>query len=62
MRMIKLSGLAEDLLFQIKVWAVMIRYLIYWSVSKKSSELSSEPEENLRNLTSLTEIFQIIPE
>ena len=29
--------------------------------SEESSELSSEPEENIRNLTSLTEIFQIIP-
>ena len=29
--------------------------------SEESSEVSSEPEENIRNLTSLTEIFQIIP-
>ena len=29
--------------------------------SDESSELSSEPEENIRNLTSLIEIFQIIP-
>ena len=29
--------------------------------SEESSELSSEPEESIRNLTSLTEIFQIIP-
>ena len=29
--------------------------------SEESSELSNEPEESIRNLTSLNEIFQIVP-
>ena len=29
--------------------------------SEESSELSSEPEESTKNLTSLTEIYRIIP-
>ena len=30
-------------------------------LSEESSELSNEPEESIRNLTLLTEIFNIIP-
>ena len=57
--MIKLSGLAEDLFCQFK--SMGTDDMIVDEFSEESSELSSEPEGNIRNLNSLTEIFQIIP-
>ena len=57
--MIKLLGLAENLLYQFK--SMSRDYMIADEFSEESSELSSEPEGNVWNLNSLTEIFQIIP-
>ena len=59
--MIELSGLAEDLLCQMRSMAVMMRCWFTDELKEESSELSSEPEESIRNLTSLNEIFQIVP-
>ena len=50
--MIKLQGLAEDLLCQIKSMNTddMIDSWFTDEFSEESSELSSEPEESIRNL------------
>ena len=54
-----MSALAEDLLCQIR--SMNTDYMIAEELKEESSELFSEPEENIRNLISLTDIFQIIP-
>ena len=60
--MIKLPGLQKIYSVKSRVWALMIRLLIYlWVLRRIIKVISSEPEESIRNLTSLNEIFQIIP-
>ena len=51
-----------------KIYSFRSRVWVWWydswytdKFSEESSGLSSEQEESIENLTSLTEIFQIIP-
>ena len=61
MIIIKLPGLAEDLLSNQEYGQWWYDSWFADEFSDKSPELSCEPEKNIKNLTSLTEIFQIIP-